>query len=50
MNLELQSVLDYGPKPTVGLLNLGFSDYTVPIVLDLAFWLHMVVQESIELG
>ena len=39
MNLTLQSVLDYGLEPTVDLLNLGFSDYIVPIVLDLALFL-----------
>ena len=50
MTLKLQSLLDYGMEPTIDLLNLGFSDYLVPIVLDLASWLHMVGQESIDLG
>jgi len=49
VNLKLQSVLDYGLEPTVELLNRGFSDYLVPIVLDVASWLHMVGQESIDL-
>jgi len=49
VNLAQQSVLDYGLEPTVELLNLGFSDYFVPIVFDLASWLRMVGQESIDL-
>jgi ribosomal protein S18 acetylase RimI-like enzyme len=50
LSVRLQSVLDYGLEPTVGLLNLGFSDYFVPIVLDLASCLHMASAESIDLS
>lgn len=50
MNLALQSMLDYGLEPAVELLNRGFSDYSVPIALDLASFLHMVSQESIDLA
>lgn len=35
MKLELQSVLDFGILKTLGVLSLGFSDYIVPIQLDL---------------
>jgi ribosomal protein S18 acetylase RimI-like enzyme len=49
MNLELQSVLDYGLERTVDLLNLGFSDYVVPIQSDFSSLLHMVSQDSVDL-
>jgi ribosomal protein S18 acetylase RimI-like enzyme len=47
--LELHSTLEVGLHQTVALLNQGFSDYFVPIVLDLASLLHMAGQESIDL-
>jgi GNAT superfamily N-acetyltransferase len=50
VDLELLSVLDYGLDRTVELLNLGLSDYIVPIHLDLAAALHMTSHDSVDLS
>ncbi len=48
MNLQLDSVLGYGLKQVVALLNCGFADYVVPIELDWASLHHMVRADGID--
>jgi ribosomal protein S18 acetylase RimI-like enzyme len=50
MNLQLDSVLDYGVEQVVALLNCGFSDYMVPIELDLAELHHMLYTDGIDVS
>ena len=50
MNLDLESVLDYGLDRALDLLNRGFCDYVVPIELDAAELHQMVVQDSIDVS
>lgn len=45
MKLELHSVLDFGISKTASVLNLGFSDYLVPIQLDLPSF-HNILRTS----
>lgn len=45
MTLELKSVLDYGLQESAGVMNLGFSDYFVPIQLD-AIKFHELLRTS----
>jgi len=50
MNLELQSVLDFGLSQTSGILNLGFSDYLVPIQFDLPSFHTMLRTSHIDVA
>jgi GNAT superfamily N-acetyltransferase len=50
MNFKLQSVLDYGLTKTASVLNLGFSDYFVPVQLDLFHFSDMVRVSTIDIG
>ncbi len=50
MTLELQSVLDYGLHKSAGVLNLGFSDYLVPIQLDLPHFHDLLRTSHIDVS
>jgi len=49
MNLQGVTPLELGLDATVRLLNQGFSDYYVPIQLDMPAFLHMLVMDGIDL-
>ncbi|MBC8507904.1 MAG: GNAT family N-acetyltransferase, partial [Chloroflexi bacterium] len=49
MDLELQSVLEYGAANTAKLLNQGFSDYIVPIHIGLEQFYGMLRYDSIDI-
>lgn len=49
MDLELQSVLEYGVAATAELLNQGFSDYFVPIRIGLEQFYGMLRYDSIDI-
>ncbi len=48
MTVHLQPILDYGLTETAALLTLGFSDYVVPVQVDLAGLLHMVAHDGLD--
>ena len=48
MNTELHPLLDYGLNESLALMNLGFSDYFVPIQLTLPIYLNMSRAESVD--
>ncbi len=48
MTVHLQPILDYGLTQTAALLTRGFSDYVVPIQVDLAGLLHMVTHDGLD--
>ena len=50
MDLELQSVLDFGISKTASVLNLGFSDYLVPIQFDLPSFYSMLRTSHIDVA
>lgn len=50
MSVELRPVLDHGLTETAALLSQGFSDYVVPIQLDLAGLLHMVTADGLDMA
>ena len=50
MNLDLESVLEYGLDRAVDLLNRAFADYVVPIEVDAAEVYQMLVQDGIDVG
>ena len=50
MRTELRPLLDHGLQESVGLMNLGFSDYFVHIELNLPMFLNMARVESIDLA
>ena len=50
MKLELQSVLDFGISKTANVLNQGFSDYLVPIQLDLPGFFNMLRTSHIDVA
>ena len=50
MDLELQSVLEYGVANTAKLLNVGFSDYLVPIHIGLEQFYGMLRYDSIDIN
>jgi GNAT superfamily N-acetyltransferase len=47
MDLELASIPDHGLEKIVKLLNQGFADYFVPIELDTAAFLSMLVHDGV---
>lgn len=48
MKTELHPLLDYGLNESLALMNLGFSDYFVPIQLTLPIYLNMSLAESVD--
>lgn len=50
MDLGLQPLLEYDLKDTVALLNNGFTDYFVNIQFSIATFLHMVMQDGIDVN
>ena len=50
MKIEFKSVLETGLDETLRVLNLGFSDYFVPIQVDLGGFMHMCVVDGIDLA
>lgn len=50
MTIHLQPVIDYGLVETAALLTEGFSDYVVPIEVDLAGLLHMVSHDGLDVS
>ena len=50
MNLELRSLLDYGIPESLEILNLGFSDYFVPIQMDLAHFYDLLRTNHVDLN
>jgi ribosomal protein S18 acetylase RimI-like enzyme len=49
MNLSTTSVLDYDLEPALQVLNLGFSDYIVPIQLSLARFHTMLRIDGVDI-
>jgi len=50
MSIETQSVLEYGLSKTAAVLNLGFSDYFVPIQLNLSSFSDMMRIGTVDLS
>lgn len=50
MGVKLQPVLEYGLGETADLLSQGFSDYVVPVQLDLAGLLHMMTADGLDMA
>ena len=48
MKTELRPLLDYGLNESLALMNLGFSDYFIPIQLTLPMYLNMSRTESVD--
>ena len=48
MKTELRPLLDLGLDESLDLMNLGFSDYFVPIQLTLPMYLNMSRTESVD--
>lgn len=48
MKTELRPLLEYGLNKSLALINLGFSDYFVPIQWNLPMYLNMSRTESID--
>lgn len=48
MKTEIRPLLDYGLDESLELMNLGFSDYFVPIQLTLPLYLNMSRVESVD--
>ncbi|MEM8531865.1 MAG: GNAT family N-acetyltransferase [Chloroflexota bacterium] len=49
MELDLQPLLEYDLKDTIALLNNGFSGYFVNVHFSPGTFLHMVMQDSIDM-
>lgn len=50
MNLELQALLEFGIPAGLEILNLGFSDYFVPIQMDLAHFHDMLRTNHVDIN
>ena len=49
MDLDLQPLLEYNLKDIIALLNNGFSGYFVHVQFSFGTFLHMVMQDSIDM-
>ncbi len=50
MPLAFKSALEYGLDPAAQLLNRGFADYHVPVMITAGVLMAMVRQDSVDLG
>lgn len=50
MHLELQSMLEYGLSTSLDVINLGFSDYLVPIQLDLPHFFDLLRTAHVDIN
>jgi ribosomal protein S18 acetylase RimI-like enzyme len=50
MNLSTQSIQEYGVEATLEILTQGFSDYIVPIHLDVTRFYRMLRADSVDLA